>query len=148
MNKRIDEIRDVLKHTESVYCRLSGVGDYPLCPTKELDDLLGEIESLQAQLKDVTATLGQTWEWDMYKCANREIDRLRRELAASRRREQAAVEDLRDAATTSEKICKWCRFRGDHHYCQSCGWHTGWIENDWKTDKWQWRGPQEKGDTE
>ena len=90
------------------------------CPNRDAASL---IESLQAQLKDVTATLGQTWEWDMYKCANREIDRLRRELAASQRREKAAVEFI-----------NW--------FHSEFGRYMPAVYYD-KFDKW--RGPQEAG---
>ena len=40
------------------------------------------IPALCDALEQVQATLEQTWEWDMYKAAQKEIERLRKELAA------------------------------------------------------------------
>jgi hypothetical protein len=104
------------------------------CPNRDAASL---IESLQAQLKDVTATLGQTWEWDMYKCANREIDRLRRELAASQRREKAAVEDLKTV------MPYWCCKNKSKEHCPVSSFN-GMIDCAYCGD-WEWRGPQGSG---
>ena len=56
-------------------CKLKS---YMLCEVdrKTADSLIALCDALeQAQ-----ATLEQTWEWDMYKCAQQEIDRLRKGL--------------------------------------------------------------------
>ncbi len=103
------------------------------------------IESLQAQLKDVTATLEQTWEWDMYRCANREIDRLRRDLAASQRREKAAVKDIMCC-----DHCDVCLFGKEHdgeckkadYDCLTCKSATCACRECRNEDHWQWRGPE------
>lgn len=58
-------------------CKLKS---YMLCEVdrKTADSLIALCDALeQAQ-----ATLEQTWEWDMYKAAQKEIERLRKELAA------------------------------------------------------------------
>lgn len=36
----IGEIIDILQHTETVFCRLPGVGDYELCSTRELNEII------------------------------------------------------------------------------------------------------------
>lgn len=92
-----------------------------------LDAAADLIESLQAQLE-------QTWEWDMYKCAKREIDRLRTELTASQRREKAAVEDMQFIHCAGRYGCEICL---NNDVCKMQNSRIGKCHN------FDWRGPQE-----
>ena len=47
-----------------------------------LPALCDDNERLRKELCEAQSTLEQTWEWDMYKAAQKEIERLRKELAA------------------------------------------------------------------
>jgi len=131
---------------------------------RDFDSAADLIESLQAQLAEsqrreqaAENTLKETWEWDMYQCANREIERLRKtlqlvqldrdtayeemnrlksELSASQARERAAVEDIHEID----------RFNGKCFRCKS--WNgvrckRGYSVNVSFCNDWQWRGPQE-----
>jgi hypothetical protein len=56
------------------------------------------IPALCDALEQAQATLEQTWEWDMYKAAQKEIERLRKELAA-----------YEDTGKTPEQIAEWTK---------------------------------------
>lgn len=74
--------------------------------------------------------------------ANAKIKQLEQQLAASQRREQAAVEDLK-ALSESNGDCSMCLHfqKNDSEYfpdCDTCPCDNG-------LNKWQWRGHQEAG---
>ncbi len=77
------------------------------------------------------------------------IETLQAQLAASQRRERAAVEDLKDALYDPLTIdCGYCKYRGaetDEHVattggCHACENHGGFY------DCFEWRGPQDGED--
>ena len=129
--KRITEIRDALRNAEFALCYLPGIGYYQICATRELGDLLGEIESLQTMLDATTADqetpqkeigrlidLAGNWKEaaDQY---HAERNDLQAQLAESQRREQAADK------------CYNCDYKA------TVGCHCPYAT---------WRGPQEAGD--
>lgn len=67
----------------------------------------------------------ETWEWDMYKCAEREIDRLRKEIASlaiesvKREKTLAGLESEVMAAVGS--CGKWEKKPNGHYRCSECG---------------------------
>ena len=80
--------------------------------------------------------------------ANAKIKQLEEQLAASQRRERAAVEDLEYACGSSgefelRSICDICRRKQTDGTCPTqCEMNSLAASN-----KWQWRGPQaEKGE--
>lgn len=137
----------------------NGCNPTPCCEFEVLGPEAAElIESLQAQLAEKTKE-AEGWhilrldadrirEGMMQKEMRLIGDnmRLEKQLTASQRREQAAVEDLKDALYDPLTIdCGYCKYRGaetNEHVattggCHACENHGGFY------DCFEWRGPQE-----
>lgn len=115
MNKRIDEIRD--------RCNAA---------TEDIPYLLGEIEKLERENALIK---------DMYAAVSKDKVESDAQLAASQRREQAAVADMGDyiRMPSSCEICNkaWPNGGLCDKTAEGCIDHGGF----------DWSGPQEKGDT-
>ena len=100
----------------------------------EMAKLLERIAEMEGQLtEEISRRYQAECNYDHWKatCENE-----RAQLAASQRRERAAVEDLAIACKVGEPcaVCKQCRDMGDQFPCAKC--------DDWcKGEHWKWRGP-------
>ena len=108
---------------DEVECRIAAMRD----AANEINHLKAEIfgqadliESLQAQLVGKAKLMKVNK--SLLDAAISEYRELRHGLSASQAREKATVNDIKYAATTSEKVCKWCLYRGNYEHCQLCRW--------------------------
>lgn len=62
----IDKAMEILKGTETVYGHLRGIGDYEICSTSELGELLEKIQ--KRELVEVTHCIDCEYNGDTNKC--------------------------------------------------------------------------------
>lgn len=76
----IAEARELDRRLKRAQKSSANMHEYGYAQDRFCDDAEKIIPALCDALEQAQATLEQTWEWDMYKCAQQEIDRLRKEL--------------------------------------------------------------------
>lgn len=127
---------------EEIKARLKR-GEYyvPYAP-QDISALVAEVERLGEENRALRDTIDKMMKQNKRIISSNaakdgEIDTLKRELAESRRREKAAIDDLRESNEKSGD-CTYCKHRTDYGGC-----------GDGAQNRFEWRGPEaEKGETE